>query len=343
VKTGVCAAGAWSRRLHLPRTSLRAAFGIALLLTVTVSGPAGAECRVVGDAPPSDLELARAACERAGDRFSLLFGVPTPSGVLEVSDSATFFAIEQSAPEWKLIWPTTRRLEEFLREQLSAGQTLEDAVANQWTAVLPHELGHVMLIAEADGRRLPGASPRRLPDWLHEGTAVWMEPPALREVEYMTIRARRPYVPPLAEIMAFETPRPTDRGEGGSTVIQTFYPCASEEACGGRPHWSRIFSVTTRQFGDGRVQVDTIFHERPPPMAGPLGSNFYAYSAALVRFLFDQGGARAMNELLTRAARAGVSTTALQGLPGLPSGRARLEGEWQQWFRRWIFSESEQS
>jgi hypothetical protein len=294
---------------------------------------------VTGSAPPADLELARAACERATHRFALLYGGSAPAGILEVSDSVGFIAIERHAPEWKVVWPTSSRLEELLGEQVPPGQTLAEAVANQWTAVLPHELGHVLLIAEADSRLPPGDSPRRLPDWLHEGTAVWIEPPALRQDEYMTLRARRPYVPRLSDIAGFRIARPSDGGEGGSLVIQTFYPCASEEACGGRPHWASTFSVTTRQFGDGRVQVDTTFHERAPPPASPVGASFYAYSAVLVRYLFDRGGASAMSELLTRAVGSGESPVSLEGLPGLPGGRARLQADWEQWFRRWIFEE----
>jgi hypothetical protein len=295
-------------------------------------------CRVVGSAPADDLERAREGCARAAERFRLLYGVPAPAGTLEVSDSARFFSIARSAPDWHFVWPTTDRLREFLGERVPEGRTLAEEVETQWVGVLPHELGHVLLIAEADARR-GGEPPRRLPDWLHEGTGVWMEPPTVRQEEYATLRAHRPFIPTLREITAFEAPRPADRAEGGSTVIQTFYPCASEEACGGRPHWSRIFSVTTRQFADGRVQVDTVFHERPPPPPSPVGSSFYAYSATLVRYLFDRGGPAAMDTLLTRIVREGDGRSRLEGLPGLPDQAGALEADWREWFSRWIFGD----
>jgi hypothetical protein len=362
---GVAPAGALEARLRCGVGAIRkrawmygAAAGVAVLVAaVGASGSAAAGgsavviarasgagalipaagCRVAGAATEADLVLGRAACLRAEERFTLLFGSPPPAGNVVISDTVSFAAIESYGADWKLVWPSSDRMRAF-HGASSDDSAVEEAVELQWTTVLPHELGHVMLISEADVRR-PADLPRlRLPDWLHEGTAVWMEPPAYRADGQAILRALRPYVPPLDELLAFVI-APEGPIGAGSTVIRTFFPCASEEACAGRPHWSRIFSVTTRQFPDGTVQVDTTFHATAPPPLSPVGSNFYDYSATLVRFLHDRGGASAMSTLLDRYLRGGEGAAALAGLPGLPRDRRRVEAEWREWFDRWIFAD----
>lgn len=322
------------------RCGARAGFALAAGLLLLPASPASAECRIetVGRVSPADVERARAGCARAVERFALLFGAPPPSGVVEVSDTVLFFAAAAYHPEWRMVWPTGERLREFFGDTAGENPAAADAVEEQWASVLPHEIGHLLLIAEGERRRPAGVPARRLPDWLHEGVGVWMEPAATRAVEYETLRARRTYVPPLRELMSMSISTLATRGEAGSTIIQTFYPCASEEACAGRPHWSRTFQVRTRHFPDGTVQVDTSFVTGAPPPVTPLGSNFYAYSATLVRFLFDLGGPAAMNALLDRLVGAGSPTRDLDlaGLPGLPATPPRVEAEWRAWFERWI-------
>jgi hypothetical protein len=298
--------------------------------------PAHSQCRVTGASTGADLALARAGCDRAVERFTLLFGAPPPAGVLEVSDTLRSFAIEVYAPEWKMVWPSTRRLEDFFGASGDAAEAARQ-VEDHWKVVLPHELGHVLLIAEADRLRPPELPARRLPDWLHEGVGVWMEPPAHRADDLSTLRAYRPFVPAIDSILRFRIGSDGDAGAGGSTIVQTFYPCASEEACGGRPHWSRIFSVRTRYFPDGSVSADTIVHTEAPPPPTPLGSFFYTYSGTFVRFLYDLGGAGTMRALLEGLARSPDGELRLPGLRGLPATGGRLEAEWRDWFERWVF------
>jgi hypothetical protein len=282
------------------------------------------QCRVSGTAPADDLARARSACERAADRFQLLFGVAAPPGTVAVSDTIRFFAVESRSPEWKIVWPNSEKQREFFADQSADAEEIRESVELQWVGVLPHEIGHLMLSA-ADARRAPGSPPRRLPDWLQEGVAVWMEWPSYRESDYGILRALRPYIPPADALLEHVIPQDEEDEQGGSVIVQTFFPCASEEACGGRPYWSRIFSVTTRQFPDGRVQVDTTFLSAPPPPPDPMAANFYTYAAALIRYVYDRGGPPAMRALLEHP-------TSLMGLPGLPPNRSRLESDWREWF-----------
>jgi len=297
----------------------------------------GAQCAVGGQAPTADLAAAQAACDRVNERFVLLFGSLPPAGTLEISDTVVFFAVGSQAPEWKLIWPTTSAMERFHGAGRPAGdRALAETIEMQWSTVLPHEIAHLMLGAEVELRRATG--PRRsMPDWLQEGVAVYMEPPGYRSGDAAMLRALRPYIPRLEDLLTLSIADAVDDAEGGSTIVQTFYPCASEEACGGRAHWSRIFSVTTRQFPDGRIRVDTTVHAEPPRLPTPLEANFYAYAAMFVRYLSDQGGPAAMSALIDRLARMSGEVS-LDGLPGLPSGPARIEGDWRSWFGRWVFA-----
>lgn len=308
---------------------------VATLLTLGASD-AGAQCTIAGAPTEHDRELAVAACERVVERFTLLFGAPPPAGTLEISDEVNVSSVQSLTRDWHLAWPSSTGLREYLSESPPVDQTVEEAVAIQWTTVLPHELGHVLLSAEMDRRR-PDGPPRELPDWLHEGTAVWMEPAGYRGDELEIIRALRPFIPSLDDLTSLSISSPSERGEAGTTITRTFYPCASVEACGGRPHWSETFSVVTRQYPDGRVETDTIFHAEPPPPPDPTAANFYAYSATLVRYLFDRGGSTLMDGLLERYATSAEGPVPLTGLPGLARGNASLQRDWEVWFRRWIF------
>jgi len=318
--------------------------GFALAAAVAAPAlPLHAACGVVGAPDAEHAARAASACARAQERFVLLFGAPPPPVLLELNDTVGFFSIRATAPDWTLVWPVDSGLRQHLRSGGTPEASLDAATATQWNAVLPHELGHLMLIAEADRRRRPDQAPRRLPDWFHEGTAVWMEPPSVRADDVAVLTALRPFVPSLSELTALSISGGGLAGEAGSTLIQTFFPCASEEACGGRPHWSRIFSVTTRTYPDGTTRVDTTFHERPPPPPSPVGSHFYAYSATLVRFLHDRGGPEAMSALLDRYVAPLPHEHALHGLPGLPRSPAALEREWRAWFEAAFFASSPDS
>jgi hypothetical protein len=315
---------------------------VAFLAVATVGLPAAllAQCRIESTATAADLELARTACQRVEERFALLYGVPAPPGAIQLSDEIAFFEVEDYFPEWKLVWPTSERMREYFALAPPTDQTVDDAIRVQWSSVLPHEIGHLLLTAEAARRRPANDSARALPDWIHEGTAVWMEPPSYRESEYRIIRALQPFVPQLDTLLSLAISTPGERGEAGTTITRTFYPCASEPACGGRPHWSETFSVTTRQHPDGRVVIDTVFHAGPPPPPDPSAANFYAYSAALVRYLHYRGGAAALDALLERFADSSRATVPITGLPGLPSSPARVQQDWVDWVERWIFPDA---
>ena len=305
-----------------------------LLLTACVTSTAAPQCRVEGGARPEDVARVSAACERAAERFALLFGEEAPAGVVEVSEEIGYFEIRESDAGWRIASPDSERLARFLGGE---GDALRDALEVQWTVALPHEMGHAMRNAAAAARRGADTAPRRLPDWFHEGVAVWMEPPAHRADEIGILRALRPYAPQIDSLLAITIGTPDDRAEAGSTIIRTFYPCASEAACGGRPHWSRIFSVTERTFADGTVQIDTTFHEEAPPPPSPMVANFYAYSATLVRYLRDRGGSAAMLAMLDRYAEAeDPASVTLAGLPGLPTTARGVQADWEAWLEDWF-------
>ncbi|MEX2583611.1 MAG: hypothetical protein WD766_10065 [Gemmatimonadota bacterium] len=308
--------------------------GLAALLAPAHTS---AQCRITGTAPAEDLELARAACARAAERFDLLYGVVPPGGEIELSAEVGYFEVVTYAPAWKIVWPSSQRMAETFASVPLGEQTPGQAIEEQWSAVLPHELGHLLLTAAAHHRRTSDREPHALPDWIHEGTAVWMEPPAYRSSEYDILRALQPFVPSLEAIVRMSISTPSQRGEAGSTVSRTFYPCATAEACDGRPHWSETFTVTTRHFPDGRIHTDTTFHDAPPPPPDPLTANFYAYSATLVRYLYDRGGSAAMLSALDRSLASGDETPSLDGLPALPRGTGALQADWAAWIRRWIF------
>ncbi len=311
---------------------------VALLLGATIgASAAAAQCHISGDGSMGDSARAGAACARAAERFQLLFGEAAPAGVVELSDEVGYFEMRDGGDGWRIVAPNSERLRAF-----AGGVDPEAALEVQWAVALPHEMGHAMLNAAAAALRGAGREPRRLPDWLHEGVAVWMEPPAHRADEIAILRALQPYVPAVDSLLALSISTPDQRAEAGSTLIQTFYPCASEAACGGRPHWSRIFSVTTRTSADGTVQVDTTFHEVAPPPPSPTVANFYAYSATLLRYLHHRGGAAAVRELLRRYVEAeDAGEVGLAGLPGLPSTPARVQRDWEAWLERWIFRDDD--
>lgn len=296
-----------------------------------------ADCVVVApSASPEDIARARSGCERAVDRYTLLFGAAPPEGVLEVSDTVRVFASANEGDGWRMIWPTTDRIRESLAATSGAGADIERAVEEHWSTVLPHELGHLMLIADADRRRPEGIERRRLPDWFHEGITVFMEPTEYRSVEYGTLRAHAPFIPAIDDLLRFRIEAPEGL-EGGATITRTFFPCASEEACDGRPYWNRSFSVRTRYYPDGRVVTDTIIHDAPPPPPTPLETQFYAYAATLVQYVHDRGGAAAMSALLDRYVRSEGAMVDLAGLPGLPGTPAAVEADWRRWFEGRIF------
>ena len=311
---------------------IRVAF-LALLLGAGFGAQsAAAQCRISGHGIPGDSARADAACTRAAERFQLLFGEAAPAGAVELSDEVGYFEMRDGGEGWLIVAPNSERLQAFV-----GGDDRDAALEVQWAVALPHEMGHAMLNAAAAALRGAGREPRRLPDWLHEGVAVWMEPPAHRADEVAILSALQPYVPAVDSLLALSISTPDQRAEAGSTLIQTFYPCASEAACGGRPHWSRIFSVTTRTFADGTVQIDTTFHQEAPPPPSPTVANFYAYSATLLRYLHHRGGAAAVRQLLRRYVEAGDLTVGLAGLPGLPSTPSGVQRDWEAWVRRWVF------
>ncbi len=298
-------------------------------------------CTVTGGgiADAADLAMAQAACDRAVDRYSLLFGDQPPVGTLEVTDSVRIFATVHEGAAWRMIWPSSARLRQSLEANPVDGASIDEAVDEQWGTVLPHELGHLMLIADAERRRPDGREARRLADWLHEGVAVFMEPSEYRRDEYLTLRAHRPFVPEIDDLVQFRVAAPEGLA-GGSTITRTFYPCASAEACDGRAHWDRSFSVRTRYLADGNVVVDTLFHDAPPPPPTPLASHFYVYSATLVRYVHERGGSAALTTLIQRYVDSEDGNVLLAGLPGLAVTAERIEDDWRRWFELEFFGEA---
>jgi hypothetical protein len=295
-----------------------------------------AQCVVESAGDPGDRALATRACDQAESSFAMLFGRTSPAGRIEISDSITLFGYEQRAEGWRMIWPSSEQIR--IRHGSDLETSVEEELAHQWQTVLPHEIGHLMLTRHLGPVR-PVSDDQygtHLPDWFDEAVAVWMEPVDSREPEYEQMRRTSPFVPDLKALLEWTHPVvKADMGEG-SVEIVVHLPCARASECPGRGRWDETMEVRTRRFLDGDVVVDTMYSAAPLSAENPMDAYFYAYSAALLRYVIGNGGTPALNELLARWRVNPHVPDPLVGLPGLPATAEDLEDDWIRWFRRSI-------
>lgn len=301
-----------------------------LLLAACTSTRGGVDaCVVTGDAPRSDVTLARIACSRARDRFAAILGGP-PSGTITLSATEGFTGYTE-AQRWSLIWPTSAHLAAGMAGS-SAGPSDSEGrrfLAEQWRDVLPHEIGHVMFGAwlYSPGRELSGEYGTYMPDWVDEAVAISMEPDTIRASRLEQARMFRT-LPQLAEVLAFRHPLSGDRTQAFSTRVVSSPPC--EGACDReRPTDTR--TITERVFRDGRVAVDTAYVAGAQRLESDPLARFYILSYAVWSYIENRGGREAITVLVSRLRRNSRDTAALAGLPGLPPTMAEVDADWRAW------------
>ena len=296
------------------------------------SAGAGQSCRVVGDARRDDLARAERVCEQVRDRFTDLFQAPPPRGRIILSPEAAFW-MEAVGGRWTMRWPTSAALRESSRALIEQGE-LEGFLEEQWTLVLPHEIGHVALhayLGETSATAGGGATPHygtSLPDWFDEAVAVWMEPAASRAQRLARARSTSAGAPRLAEVLARDHPDP---GSSDGAIFEraiTRLPCKG--ICPGRISPSETQRITYRLGRDGRVTVDTTYGDDARVRADTL-DQFYGSAYATLLYVRERGGGAAVGRLFARLRGNPDDPAPLLGLPGLPGEPKALEADWRAW------------
>ena len=284
------------------------------------------DCVVSGRGPNGDFDLARKACARVELRFAELFGTRAPTGGLLLSREPGI-ASEAGYGKWHLRWPVSARLREAAK---SLGKN-DGSVMEEWETTLPHEIGHVMLAAFFYPNALPiaeGEYGTPLPDWFDEAVAVWMEPPAMRQERLTQARAML-HQAALAQILKARHPF-ADLADGAyQTRIVLNGPCRRQ--CGSRIRPSDTQRIVNRIFRDGRVEAETTYFAGDSLARDEPEARFYAHSFAILQYIVDRGGRRAVRELSARLQQNRFDSSVLIGLPGLPGDSTSLECDWQLW------------
>ena len=280
----------------------------------------------------AERRLAAAACRSSAARFRELFGDPVPRGRLVIQpDFAIEIAIEEHG--WRLDWPSLAVLEKAAALLDVRPADRDEFAREHWTISVPHEIGHLMV-----GVRFPGSEARGadvaltrygtpLPDWLDEALAIWMEPAEHRESRL--IQARESSDPPLASDIMSWRHELAERGvEPGVSFTRTRRETCTTRCPPGDVPGTTV--ITRRVTSDLRVVVDTTRH---PPSSTPREPErpFYPMSFALLAFVHERGGARAIAELTNRLRIDPLYRAPLVGLPGLPDTDAGVEAAWRAW------------
>lgn len=262
----------------------------ALMLMITASAERDPLCLVAGPGVAEDMARARAACDIARERFARLIGESAPR-VQIVLREQTGYRTSADGGTAILYWPTGATL----RTHLGSGTAAERQIAQQWSDVLPHEIGHALMIAHF--YPTGGASTHRgygtpLADWFEEAVAIWAEPDASRATRLAQARRLPPHRQDLERILS------------GS------HPAAANTAY-----------LASRDAGT--------------PAANAALWAFYPQSYAVLAFVHEHGGTTAVAELARRIrAGEGAGARLLVGLNGLPLSNADLLRLWQVWITR---------
>jgi hypothetical protein len=215
---------------------------------------------------------------------------------------------------------------------------VEGEIAYQWSTVLPHEIGHLMLtrLVSTGVPIVEGQYGTQLPDWFDEAVAVWMEPVGSRDAEIAQLQRSIVFVPPLQELLGWKHPI---LGEGeiqseGSVEVVVHLPCARRDPCLGRVRRDQTMQVRTQHRPDGSAVVDTTYLAASAPAGNSLDTHFYVYSSALLRYIVLNGGTPAIDALLDRWRRDPRAPNVLTGLPGLAESDREVASDWDNWFYR---------
>ncbi len=180
---------------------------ICFLLTLACTGVRSgvqdvAACRiaVMDSSTAADSASVAVACRRAVTRYFVLTARQAPTGTVHVG-AFNAFAIERAEVPWKFDWPSATSCRR-IGVKLGYMQGSDSAFcANEITAVLPHELGHVFNYAGFV------AGTASLPAWYDEATAMWMEPDELQMQRLSQAQQWRSSAPDIASLMSAIHPR----------------------------------------------------------------------------------------------------------------------------------------
>jgi hypothetical protein len=183
---------------------LRFLFLPLLSLALPAAAAAPDPCRAHGAAATAeDAALALEACTAARARFEELFGRPVPDVRIEIR-GVPGYRVRAEGATAVVRWPASSALP----RPASGGAAAERHAAMQWREMLPHEIGHALLVARfyPDGFEPHAGYGTPLPDWLEEGAAIWSEPPATRRARLAQARALPPAQRDLHHILGMTHP-----------------------------------------------------------------------------------------------------------------------------------------
>lgn len=284
-------------------------------------------CRVDSFGRPSG--TASSICQQISERWSALFGVSAPSGVVRLTEQLGYGG-STGAGRWTLNVPASARTRPTSNTKVGILKYYADNI-------ITHEAGHSMLAVhggEIAAAAIPGQYGTQAPDWFDEAVAVWMESAPQRTKRVADV-AR--LTPSLQRLVTIAHPgEELVRSNALSTTFKTSTrvitpPC---DKCVWLADSLRkkyqIVDVGTNAAG----RPDTIiWYADRSPMKDEVAEQkfFYPLSYALLRFIRERGGSAAVRELMSRyridpRPRAEV----LSALPGLPASVSAFEKSWHE-------------
>ena len=311
----------------------------ALLCTLLAAhaGDVAAQCFVARRGGlPTDLFLARRACEESRERFSKLFGGHAPEVRIVVSrDEAITAGIAKGAVN---VWfPSTDAWQDDADRLGFKHKEADRFVQDQWHNTLPHEIAHLLLTAQLFPHGMPSDSTRYgtpLPDWFDEAVAIWSEPDSMVLHRLNELRAIAPRIN-LRDVLQWEHPTAhPDTAEDGfilTRLRQSILVCAPAR-CANTANLADTLNIYTRVRQNGKMETDTLGETSPRVAQTRRLTESYAAAIGLLAYVYAMGGTPAMKELEKRLSANWKDPDALIGLPGMPGTTIdEVESSWKRW------------